>query len=244
VIAAPVRLEGDPPGVVEEAHAGSGRVVERLGLSGFRYGLVLVLILSSLVFQLAAPDADWARLVTIALQGVTLLAALTASRAHPWILRAATVVVLVSFGSSAGALIGSGVLGPTAARMVTVLLVALAPAAIARGVIVDARAQRAVTVHTMFGVLCIYLLIGSLFGFAYGIVDDLGSAPFFAQHAAASTRNLLYFSFVTITTTGYGDLTAATDLGRSLAIAEALIGQIYLVTVVAAIVGGLRGTRA
>ena len=44
---------------------------------------------------------------------------------------------------------------------------------------------------------------------------------------------------MTITTTGYGDLTPATDLGRSLAIAEALTGQIYLVTVVAAIVGGL-----
>ena len=60
----------------------------------------------------------------------------------------------------------------------------------------------------------------------------------------ASQRNLLYFSFVTITTVGYGDFTAATDLGRSLAITEALIGQIYLVTVVAAIVGGLGARRA
>ncbi len=91
----------------------------------------------------------------------------------------------------------------------------------------------------MFGVLCIYLLIGSIFAFAFGVVDSLSSTPFFAQHAAASTHNLLYFSFATITTTGYGDLTAATDVGRSLAIAEALTGQIYLVTVVAAIVGGL-----
>ena len=66
---------------------------------------------------------------------------------------------------------------------------------------------------------------------------------FFAQHAAASSQNLLYFSFATITTSGYGDLTAATDVGRSLAIAEALIGQIYLVTVVAAIVGGLGRRR-
>jgi uncharacterized membrane protein len=96
----------------------------------------------------------------------------------------------------------------------------------------------------MFGVLCIYLLIGSMFAFVFGIVDSLGSAPFFAQHAAPNTHNFLYFSFVTITTTGYGDLTAGTDVGRSLAIAEALVGQIYLVTVVAAIVGGLRGRPA
>ena len=93
----------------------------------------------------------------------------------------------------------------------------------------------------MFGVLCIYLLLGMLFAFAYGIVGD-ASAP---TPSSRSTRrptppNFLYFSFATITTVGYGDLTAATDLGRSLAIAEALIGQIYLVTVVAAIVGGPR----
>jgi hypothetical protein len=58
-----------------------------------------------------------------------------------------------------------------------------------------------------------------------------------------TTKNFLYFSFVTITTVGYGDLTAGTSLGCSIAIAEALTGQIYLVTVVAAIVGVLGGRR-
>jgi len=91
----------------------------------------------------------------------------------------------------------------------------------------------------MFGVLCIYLLIGSLFAFIDGVVDSFGSSQFFAQTAHASVSDLLYFSFATITTVGYGDLTAATDVARSLAIAEALTGQIYLVTVVAVIVGGL-----
>ena len=96
----------------------------------------------------------------------------------------------------------------------------------------------------MFGVLCIYLLLGMLFAFIYGIVGVASSDPFFAQHATAeTTKNFLYFSFVTITTVGYGDLTAATNVGRSFAIAEALTGQIYMVTVVAAIVGGLGGSR-
>jgi len=87
-------------------------------------------------------------------------------------------------------------------------------------------------------------LIGSLYAFAYGLVSSIGSDPFFAQHGHVdTTRNFLYFSFVTITTVGYGDLTAATNLGRSFAIAEALTGQIYLVTVVATIVGGLGRRR-
>ena len=89
----------------------------------------------------------------------------------------------------------------------------------------------------MFGVLCVYLLIGSAFAFAYGIISALDDGTFFAQMQRRRRQSdFLYFSFATMTTTGYGDLTAAHDLGRSLAITEALIGQIYLVTVVALIV--------
>lgn len=211
---------------------------------GHHYGIVLLLILTALVFQLAAPDQDWARLTAIVIQGLTLVVALRASRVSPLVLRLAALVVMIAIASSIGAYIGFGELGATAARLITVMLVALAPPAIARGVIIDFRQQREITLHTMFGVLCIYLLIGSVFAFLFGVVDSLGSTPFFAQHAPANGHNLLYFSFVTITTTGYGDLTAATDVGRSLAIAEALVGQIYLVTVVAAIVGGLSRRQA
>jgi hypothetical protein len=208
------------------------------------YGIVLLLILVTLVFQLAAPDRDWARLVSIGLQGLTLLAAFRASRVRPAIMRTATTIVLLAVASAIGAYIGFGFLGATAAHILTVLLVGVAPLAIVHGVVVDFREQGRISLHTMFGVLCVYLLVGSIFAFAFGVVDSLSSTPFFAQQASATTHDLLYFSFVTITTTGYGDLTAATDVGRSLAIAEALTGQIYLVTVVAAIVGGLRGRTA
>jgi hypothetical protein len=231
--------------VAEESHREPRleQLFDRLGMKGYRYGVLLGMILASLVFQLAAPDADWARLVTIVIQGLTLLTALLASRVHPWILRLATIAVCAGIVASAAALIGFGTLGPTAARLITAMMVALAPAAIARGLVLDFK-ERGVSLHTMFGVLCIYLLIGSLFAFVYGIVSSIGSDQFFAQHGEVdTTRNFLYFSFVTITTVGYGDLTAATNLGRSLAIAEALTGQIYMVTVVAAIVGGL-GARS
>ncbi len=100
------------------------------------------------------------------------------------------------------------------------------------------RAQR-ITVRTMFGVLCVYLLIGSTFAYAYGIINALEDGGFFAELQGGTQSEFLYFSFSTLTTTGFGDLTAAEDLGRSLAITEALFGQIYLVTLVALIVGNL-----
>ena len=209
-----------------------------------RYGIVLLLILCSLVFQLAASDQDWARVVTIALQGATLVFALYASEARPLIARLATVVVALAVLGSAAALIGFGEFGSTAGRIVAVLLVALAPLAIVRGVVRGVRTEGAVTMHTMFGVLCIYLLLGMLFAYAYGLVGDAQSESFFASGIDPDISDYLYFSFATITTVGYGDLSAATDLGRSVAITEALIGQIYMVTVVAVIVGSLSRRRA
>jgi hypothetical protein len=209
-----------------------------------RYGFVLLLILCSLVFQLAAPDEDWARLVAIVLQGATLVFALYASEARPAIVRLATVVVALAVLGSSAALVGFGEFGPTSGRIISVLLVALAPFAIATGVVRGVRAEGAVTLHTMFGVLCIYLLIGMLFALAYGLVGDAQSEPFFTSGINPQFPDYLYFSYATLTTVGYGDLAAATDLGRSVAITEALIGQIYLVTVVAVIVGGLSRRRA
>jgi hypothetical protein len=209
-----------------------------------RYGLVLLLILCSLVFQLGAPDDDWARLVTIALQGATLVLALYASEARPAIARLAIAVVALAVLASAAALIGFGELGTTPGRIVAVLLIALAPLAIVSGVIRGVRTEGAVTLHTMFGVLCIYLLVGMLFATAYGLVGDAQTEPFFASGIDPDISDYLYFSFATLTTVGYGDLSAATHLGRSVAITEALIGQIYLVTVVAVIVGGLSRRRA
>jgi hypothetical protein len=209
-----------------------------------RYGFVLLLILCALGFQLAAPDEGWARLVAIVLQGATLILALYASQARPAIVRLATVVVTLAVLGSAAALAGLGEFGPTSGRIVSVLLVALAPVAIATGVVRGVRTEGMVTLHTMFGVLCIYLLLGMLFALAYGLVGDAESGAFFASGIRPDISDYLYFSFATLTTVGYGDLAAATDLGRSVAITEALIGQIYLVTVVAVIVGGLSRQRA
>jgi Ion channel len=211
---------------------------------GGEYGFapILILILVSLSFQMAAPEADWARLVTIILQGVTLIAALHTADAHRRLLHIAYLAVAIALLGSAGALFGSGEVGTAAAKIVTLMLVAGTPVAIGVGLVRGVRVERAVTVRTMFGVLCVYLLIGMLFSFCFSVIDHVGSTPFFTN-GADEQPDFLYFSYATITTTGYGDLIAATDLGRSLAIIEALIGQIYLVTVVALIVANLAPRR-
>jgi len=210
---------------------------------GYAYGWLLLLILGSLIFQLGAPDTEWARIVTIVLQSVTLVAALQVSGMHRWIVRAAGAVAVLATLSTLIVSLGSSEVGEGAGRAVGLMLVLLAPPSIVRGILRQVRTAGGVSIRTMFGVLCVYLLIGMGYAFAYGIIAATGDDPFFAQIHGGTQSDFLYFSFTTMTTTGYGDLTAAYDLGRSLAISEALIGQIYLLTVVALVVGNLAGTR-
>ena len=107
------------------------------------------------------------------------------------------------------------------------------------------RARQAVTLEAVFGVLCVYILLGMFFASVYGTMDRLGGYPFFAGGQSATVAHCLYFSFTSLTTAGYGDFTARTNLGHTLSVSEALLGQIYLVTVVSLIVANLgRGRPA
>lgn len=205
-----------------------------------RYIVLLGLVAASIIFQLAAPSADWSRLVTVILQGVTLLVALRTSGVRPLLVHGAATVVLLAALVSVVATISGDDVGRDAIAIVNLLLVGLAPAAIVVGIVRDIRAHRGVTLAAMFGVLCVYLLLGMFFSFLYGAIDVLGSEPVFSEIGEAGPADFLYYSFSTLTTTGYGDLTAAGGVGRAVSILEALIGQIYLVTVVAAIVANLR----
>ena len=210
---------------------------------GYGYGWLLLLILFTTFFQMAAPETDLARIVTIFLQGFTLIAALTVSGMRRWLIHFATIVTAIALLTATGIVLGSGDLDLGGGRVLGFLLAVLAPASILVGVLRQARRTMMISVRTMFGVLCVYLLIGTAYAYAYGIASAIEDGSFFAEISGGDQSDFLYFSFTTMTTTGFGDLTAAHDFGRSLAITEALLGQIYLVTLVALIVSNIGRVR-
>jgi hypothetical protein len=87
--------------------------------------------------------------------------------------------------------------------------------------------------RTIFGALCIYLFAALLFAMAYRIIAAFSGEPFFVQTDDPSAVDYIYFSFVAITTLGFGDFTPATSVGKMAAVIEAVAGQLYLVVVVA-----------
>src|SRR4029453_18449511 len=100
-----------------------------------------------------------------------------------------------------------------------------------------------VTLETIYGALSGYLLLGLMFSAVYGAMADLGDQQLFVQVAEPSIPLRQYFSFATLTTLGYGDVTAATGIGRAVATLEAICGQIFLVTLIARLVANFAGRR-
>lgn len=208
----------------------------------YRFGLVLGLLVVTIAFSLAAPEGDGARFVAVSLQASVLVAAVIAAKRPRWEIILSTLVALVGIAGTAAAIVGTNQFGDGSAAVMALFYVLLTPPVIVSGLVKQFREAGGVTLQTMFGVLCLYLLIGLMFGVAYATIDEISATAFFTQ-GAPQRDDFLYFSYSTLSTVGYGDLTAATDLGRSLAITEALLGQLYLVTVVAVIVSNLGATR-
>jgi hypothetical protein len=201
------------------------------------YGFVLVLIVVSFLFTAAGPDGgQWAPAVLVLLQSATLIAALWTSGLGPAAVRPSVALALVGVTVAVVQIVGGGDTLAGAVGLLNALLVVAVAIVISVGV-VD---QEMVNRQSVLGAVCIYLLVGMLFTFVYGAAAALGSGDFFAQGTDGTPSLRLYFSFVTLATLGYGDYTAAGDLGHTLAVVEALFGQLYLVTIVALVVGRLR----
>lgn len=209
-----------------------------------RYGLALILILASMVFVMATPDGSWPDVIALNLQAAALFASLRAAQPNRKLrVGSAVLIGLVLFAAWFQA-VSLGQVDEAFVRLSTLLLVVVGTPVIAVGLIRQVKARGSITTHTMLGVLCIYLLGCLAFSSAFGAVAAISGDPFFQQGAdVGTTNNYLYYSLTTITTVGMGDFTPAMNIGRSLTAAEALIGQIYVITVVAVIVGNLGRKR-
>jgi hypothetical protein len=204
-----------------------------------RFGLLLASIVASVALQGIGGSGAAAQVLVSALAGASLFLAFRAAGFGRRLLVAAAVFGLIVLGLSI-ARASAGGIGDGVTRATNAGLVALGPPAVAVGVLKDLRSTAQVELASVMGVLSFYLLVGMTFSFVYGAIDHLGGHPFFADGQTATVSHCLYFSFMTLTTVGFGDLAARSDLSHTLCVFEALIGQIYLVTVVSVLVSNLR----
>src|SRR5262245_36603320 len=167
-----------------------------------RFGLVLLLLLATFVLLMVGSSSDWVRPVSVALMGTTLVAALYAADASARMRRLAAVVSLVAFVAALSTVALGRSSGDGLVAVLNAALVVVAPIAIARSVV----RRQTIDVRTVMAALCVYVLLGMWWAFIYTAIGNLGDSPFFAQVSTATSADYLYFSFITQTTVGYGDL--------------------------------------
>lgn len=214
------------------------RLVQRIR-RGDSYVLLLgLIVLDYLILSFLEPGRAWLRLLAALITGATLLSALRTSRVNHRIMRVAQVATVAAVALAVvDTLVGSRTVDGAIGLVVGGLLLAAPPAILWR-----IYRHPEVTVETLAGAVDVYLLLGLVFASVY-YAANLLAAPFFVQTSSPTGDQFVYFSYVTLATLGYGDLTPAASLGRTLVVVEAMLGQVYLVTVVARLVALLTVRR-
>jgi Ion channel len=197
------------------------------------YGLLLVLLLVDYVLIALVDTRRWSDLIVGAPIALSLLLAMHTSRAHIHAIRLARLAALVVVALGiVSAITGESHLTATIGFLFCVLLI-VSVYVILRRVLGHER----VGIETILGALCVYIIIGLMFTFLFISIARLSTTPFLAQPPPRhEPSDYLYLSFVTLTTVGFGDLTPASKLARSVVVLEALVGQVFLVTLVARLV--------
>jgi len=160
--------------------------------------------------------------------GTGLFVATSRSQFRSWAVAGAVAFAVVNlilsfYGRGAGSIVA----------MLNMLYVGAVPVIVLRDVLTAPR----VTGSTIVGAVNAYLLMGIGWGLLFTVIETLAPGSFrFAGDATGKITDLYYFSFTTLTTLGYGDMTPVSVPARSMAIAEALAGQLYLVVLVARLV--------
>lgn len=234
---------GDDASPRQEADEGSeaARSMEEDRSTG-GYGRLLLLVLVAIVVPLALPDGVFTLLAVAGLQGGTILVGLGVAHASRRTRRRAAFAVGVTGIAIAGGLGLSAGLGLEPVEQLDVARgIGIALAATLMGIIgVDIIRHPRITLQTVWGGLSVYLLVGLFFAYIHGLVSSLVDGAF---TEALGFNQALYFSFITQTTVGFGDVTPVAEIAKAFAVTQAVTGQLYLVSVIALLVGNLGATR-
>jgi len=193
--------------------------------------LVLLLILLTYVLSVTITQT-WAASLVLAVQIATVWVILRTSQARRSVRVFADVALVIAVVAAVLGLLFHQDIADRFLPAVSGLLYLVAPFAIARHLI----RRRSIDQETVLGALATYLLIGMFFAFVYRSAGANDPSAFFGAQGDGSFAQDLFFSFTTLTTTGYGNLVPASNPGQTFAVAEMLVGQLFLVTAVAKVI--------
>jgi hypothetical protein len=201
------------------------------------YGVVVLLLIVLIILPMAVElvGKGVVAFATAVVAGAVVVLTLRASWVRPWLVNLAAVIWVTAV---VGAVLPERSVLETIGGVGLGLLLIVSPGAILNRIVRHKR----VTVKTVYGSIAVYLQIGVAYSLLYLELFRVDPATY-PSVSDGTLGTFIYYSFVTLTTVGYGDITPVTEAGRTLAIFEALIGQIFLVIVVARIVA-LLGSEA
>ncbi len=202
---------------------------------GGRYGLLLVVLVGTYLLSAFSGATVTTEFQVVLFALVLLIALRNSPWPAPWPETIGVITVIGTAVTFATSVSGSRD-GKAAEDLWKALLLLLAVVMVVRRVL----AKPEVTIQSIYGALSAYLITGLMFASCFAAIDHLGTSDFFADNQPANTQTFQYFSFTTLTTLGYGDFTAAESGSRSIAVLEALTGQVFLATLVARLVSAYR----
>jgi len=196
------------------------------------FGLVLLLVLLTYVLASVLSNRSWGAVLLTIVTGATSIVALTSSHVRPVFVRRALMLAVLAVLFSVVSAATGGRHWLSAANFIEIGLLAVAMAAVLRRVLTADN----VSSRTILGAISVYTALGILFTWAYSLIDRLEGGGFFGEGVATQGSDFLFFSYTTLTTTGYGDLIPSGQVGRMVSGLEMMVGQIFLVTLVAGLV--------
>jgi hypothetical protein len=212
-----------------------GRRLAEAFMSIDSYGPVLLSIVLTYILAIVLTDEDAGQLVILA-QILNVWLVFRVARARPSIRRATNVLIALSAITAIATLVGLGGSDGAVLAAASCGLYLVAPMAVVRHLV----ARRLIDVQTILGAIAAYLLIGMFFAFAYHLVAKVQDGPFFGADGDGTMSQDLFFSFTTMLTIGFGNLVPAGNPGQTMAVAEGLMGQLFLVVAVAKAVASWR----